>query len=247
MGCPVVGPPLREVVPGECEVGVDEYQPVVGGSASLPRVARRRPERKSVSRSASSPSSSWLWPLGSAAVGPARPRPIFVEIFSGAGRLSKAFETRGWDVVAWDVTSGPQQELTVKSARDRLLTLVRRANFVHLATPCSTFSTARRGLPGRPDGPLRSRLCPYGLPDLPDPLKKKVVAANLLVRLTAKVIRIALESAIPVPLENPRRSALWRLPCLAAVLAKSSFVHCDSCQFGAPWRKSSRLATWGGA
>eukprot|EP00972_Heterocapsa_arctica_P022513 3310733-Heterocapsa_arctica.AAC.1 len=81
----------------------------------------------------------------------------------------------GWWVIEWDVKLGPEYDLLVPGNLRRLLSWIAIADWIHLGTPCSSFSTARRGKPGSPGGPLRTVAHPMGLPGLPekDALKVK--------------------------------------------------------------------------
>ena len=90
---------------------------------------------------------------------------VFLEIFSGAGALSATLRRRGWKVIEWDIVHGASFDLTVAANIRRLYDMVRSADLVHLGTPCTSFSVARRGRIGDPLGPLRSIASPMGLPN----------------------------------------------------------------------------------
>ena len=127
----------------------------------------------------------------------------------------------------------------------RLLSRVPAASVVHLGTPCSSFSTARRGKLGSPGGPIRSKLHPMGLPELRPGDAEKVKLGNKLLRLSVRVINLCCLHNIPVSLENPRRSRLWWTPCMLQRLRRGGHKVClDFCRFGTPWQKSTTFAVW---
>ena len=69
---------------------------------------------------------------------------------------------------------------------------------------------------------------------------------NQLAHYTARVIAWCTRHRVPVVLENPQTSRLWLLPRIAKLIPQcSSDVVFDHCQFGALWRKPTRLIGWG--
>ena len=171
----------------------------------------------------------------------------FLEIFAGAGILSAAFRARGWTTIEWDIKQGKHFDLCSTKPLRQCLAEARRAQWVHLATPCSSFSTARRGHPGSPGGPLRSRAHPLGLPGLAPGDAAKVAVGNLLARRTAQVIRFCRKRGIPVSLENPTSSRLWIHPAVRRLLPTAVVSRADFCQFGTSWRKQTTFVSWGSA
>ena len=166
------------------------------------------------------------------------------EIFSGSGRLSDAVERLGWASTRWDIKVAAAHDLTRPSAVRRLLTALPAASWVHLGTPCASFSIARRGRVGRPGGPLRSRRFPMGIPGLSEADQSRVDIGNKLLGVTLQVIRWCLRRGVPVSLENPRSSRLWQVPAVKRLVARGEAVRTDYCQFGTPWRKSTTFAFW---
>ena len=69
---------------------------------------------------------------------------IFVEVFAGCGRMSRAAAAQGFTVVAWDILYSTSHDLTFRRNRVMLLRLCLSAAYVHLGIPCDTFSRARR-------------------------------------------------------------------------------------------------------
>ena len=113
-------------------------------------------------------------------------RKTAVDIFSGSGRLAACLRQRGWHAIEWDIKGDGQYDLTKPRNVKRLISVVAAADYVHLAVPCNSFSTARRGHPGAPRGPLRTNSSPFGLPGLSDRDFDKVLVGNFFVKLRVK-------------------------------------------------------------
>ena len=65
---------------------------------------------------------------------------------------------------------------------------------------------------------------------------------------SAQIIRACVRAKVPCFLENPRSSKLFLAPPLARLLKLHScqeFVS-DYCQYGAPWRKITKVCAWFG-
>ena len=112
---------------------------------------------------------------------------------------------------------------------------------VHLGTPCASFSRAR-DRPGGPP-PLRSNAMVGGLPGLRECDQVKVTVGNLLAAFTISILTVCKRMVIPGTAENPQTSRLWIFPCVANFLQVKGVVSvtADYCQFGMPWRKSTRI------
>ena len=91
---------------------------------------------------------------------------VFLEIFSGSGRLGKEVaQVTGWPTLLWDLELGEQYDLLVFSNRLKIRQWI-KAGWIrgfHLGTPCESFTRARDIPPGPP--PLRSDQQPLGLSD----------------------------------------------------------------------------------
>ena len=115
-----------------------------------------------------------------------------------------------------------------------------------LETQCSSWSRARRGPPGSGWAAIRDNNHILGLPNLSEADENKVLLGNIHARNTASIIRICLRHHVPCMLENPLTSMLWKYPALLHLQDHSSFEShtLDQCQFGAPWRKATRIGAW---
>ena len=91
-----------------------------------------------------------------------------VDLFSGSGALTKEFRKQGWTTSASDLKNGETFDVLKRHNLTRLLGEIGCSRRVHIATPCSSFSQARKGRPGAAGGPLRSTSSPHGLAGFPD-------------------------------------------------------------------------------
>ena len=169
---------------------------------------------------------------------------VFVEIFSGCGRLGrKVSELCGWPVLLWDISFGTDYDLTIPKNQQLLLGWARSGLIcgAHLGTPCNSFSRAR-DQPGGPP-PLRSDLQPLGLQGLRPGDALKVKLGNALLRFSVRFLCVCLLMMIPCTLENPARSRLWICPPMVAFLRRRlvQSVQVEFCAFGTAWRKSTRF------
>jgi len=117
-----------------------------------------------------------------------------------------------------------------------------------LGTPCSSWSTARRGRPGSPGGPLRTVECIWGVPEaLARPKDAaKIEVGNRTMRMSARLLAAAIRRGIPCAIENPASSRIWHAPPIAQLaLREDTCCHVlDFCQFGSRHRKRTRLLSW---
>jgi hypothetical protein len=172
-------------------------------------------------------------------------RPIFLEVCAGSAILSffvSALSRTGVQVVAIDNEANRHSpkvpilklDLRQKDQVHLILQLISSGSVAgsHLAVPCGTCSRARE-IPlknGFGPKPLRSDLCPFGLPGLSEEDARRVQAANEIYE-SAFDIMDALHLALAViGLENPDRSILWLFPRAIDFLTKgfvdSRFQHC---------------------
>ncbi len=76
---------------------------------------------------------------------------------------------------------------------------------IHLGTPCSSFSRARRGTPP----PLRDALRIMGLDGLSIKDQERVKIGNALMTFSFGVLMLCHRLLIPATLENPATSMIW--------------------------------------
>ena len=171
---------------------------------------------------------------------------VFLELFAGSGGLSQAVRNLGHAVISFEITSGPQFDLTNHNVIHTVLSWIKGGLVVGLwcGTPCTTWSRARRG--GNGPGPLRNNDNLFGLPN-PSPCDaEKIRVGNKTMYATSRLIACAIKLSIPVILENPATSMLWLAPPIKKLCERvSCYNHIlDFCSFGTPWRKRTRFAIW---
>ena len=165
---------------------------------------------------------------------------LFVEIFSGEGKLCKAMARLGYHIVAWDIVGGAQFDLDISANRQSLLRLVGSADMVHLGPPCSSFSIARRS------AAPRSRQFPWGKPGLCLADQLRVDHGNRMLLICCTIIRLLCRQGKPVSLENPTSSRMFICGCLTRLIHKwsGSVVKTVCCAFGTPWMKATSFCVW---
>ena len=165
------------------------------------------------------------------------------EIFAGKGALSLWLERAGLKVLPGvDTVEGPWHwDLSSESVLKRVFQHIRQhgIRYVHLGTPCSSFSMALRGA-----ARTRSKANPLG-----DPSWGRDRTANTLVRNSVRIIRYMERLGGYWSLENPLSSLIWCFPGLAELRSSRHFVRFDQCAYGAaipgegPCRKSTAVLT----
>ena len=165
---------------------------------------------------------------------------VFIEIFSGSGRLGKTVSRElNIPVLLWDICLGPSYDLRSRRNRTLIIGWLRSKRIAggHLGTPCNSFTRARDHPPGPP--PLRSNLHVLGLPGLSPADQAKVSDSNLFMRFSMQLLVVALQIVVPFTCENPATSRLWLCPQVQYVLRRkcAQTWTAEFCMFGAPWRK----------
>jgi hypothetical protein len=168
--------------------------------------------------------------------------PVFLEVFSGSGRLGKAMSSQGFTVLLWDIEMGPEYDLRRRDKQHLIFSWVRSGAVwgSHIGTPCSSFSRARDHGPGPP--PLRSDAFPLGLPDLSRPCDvSKVKDGNTLMYFSAALCQLLITFGIKFSLENPSRSRLWICAPFLRLLKRKivKFEITEFCMWGTDWRKAT--------
>ena len=169
---------------------------------------------------------------------------VFLELFSGSARLSRCAQTYGYGAVSLDISMGHHGDLTnpIVGQVVRSWLKSRMICALWIATPCSSWSRARRDLYG---GGPRSRQAIFGIPNLSAVDQRRVAAGNATAVASAKFLRAACKARVPRGLENPRNSLLWACPPIAAAVRAGEIRSVDFCSYGAPWRKRTGLCFWG--
>ena len=134
-------------------------------------------------------------------------KPVFLDLFSGKGGLSKAVESFGGYSLQWDIKRGEAYDLTAKKNARKIIDWMRGGKIwgTHLAMLCKSWSMARRGGTAPP---LRSKKRPWGLPGLSAEDKEKARIGNVLLEHSLTIMRVAKELGMPFAFENPHSSRL---------------------------------------
>ena len=171
-----------------------------------------------------------------------------LELFSGCAVLSRTFCQHGFAAEAWDIEYNSFCDLSNPEVLTSILDRIRAREFsyVHLGTPCTTWSRARRD-DGRGPPPLRDDHANlFGFSQLTTTDQSKVRMGNSLLNISIEVFLACMEANVAVSMENPASSRIWLTPDIQTLLHKgASFQHTTFCAFGTPWRKATSFLTWG--
>lgn len=174
--------------------------------------------------------------------------PFFLEIFSGTARLTEHVAALGIPVlppIDIETSEWVPRPVDILDAAlwDRVVTLAHHGAifFVHLGTPCNTFSAARK-LDGGPPR-LRSEASPLGLADLSFENRNLVTLGNMSLDRSVEIAEVVLSAGGNFSIESPLKSLLWSTPAMLALsqLARALDLDFDQCAFGAPSVKPTRL------
>ena len=208
---------IDEVSPPPPEAPVAEFE---SPKALPPSVAKERPVRR-----------------GHVVRGPvSRPRrsldrdsKVCLELFSGKGELSAALRREALTVIAFEILRGAEYDLTRRTTQQSVLSLVRsgRVAYVHLGTPCTVWSVARRGITNWTKA------------------KRKEEVSVALTLFSVEVFKECARCGVPVSLENPLSSKLWQFFPVRELLSLPScrFIELDLCRFGSDYRKPTAILT----
>ena len=164
---------------------------------------------------------------------------LFVEVFSGSCRLSKACHSLDFRCTAIDKDPGRSEnfpvyicDITNEEQFLNLRTYLEKERsailHAHFAPSCGTASRAReRPIPGFKTAPkpLRSDAHPDGLPNLSESEHQRVSEANRSYAAMSQLIFVLVELGVSISIENPRNSLLWKTSFLKHLLGKLPTYH----------------------
>ena len=175
---------------------------------------------------------------------------LFLELFAGSCRMARSFAMHGIPAESFEVTRDARENVFSPENTGSIFARMKKGRIclVWSGIACASWSRARRGRgygcgfppPLRGDTPDTI----WGLPGLNSKDRWRVKLGNQSARWMVRVIRHAIKTKTPLIMENPATSRLWLCPPIRRLLASASVVTLDACQYGAPWRKSTRLAAW---
>ena len=110
--------------------------------------------------------------------------------------------------------------------------------YMHFGQPCNTLTIARYPR-------IRSIEYPEGFPWLRGKLRDDVELGNTIVNHTFKIMELCCERGIPISIENPHSSYLWKLPVFLKWAERWSpdVVVLDYCRFGTLYRTRIQMNT----
>ena len=152
------------------------------------------------------------------------------ELFCGEGRLTQAFAHHGLKHLdGVDIRNGKHHDLTRKHVQDLVLEIISSGviGYVHLGTPCTVFSRARRGIVNSHKAQLKERIgCELAF-------------------FTVEVIRLCQLKNIAWTLENPLSSRLWEFPGILELHGCDNVhsVTFPMCAYGEDFKKPTKLLT----
>ena len=116
---------------------------------------------------------------------------MILECFAGEGSVAKALRKLGYAVITFEIDDGPEFDLTKATVQNMIGGWIRGGCVLGIlfGTPCSSWSSARRGVPGTPGGPMRTKLYPMGLPNLSPADQHRVTIGNRTLLATLQIIR----------------------------------------------------------
>ena len=181
--------------------------------------------------------------------------PLFLEIFSGTGRITSAIRAAGMDAIGIDKQKVPGADvppvlLDITSPQGKsLLHVCGRLKGFWAAPACGTCSAARNIPRFAPDGtpiavpkPLRSRRFPDGLPFLAPPDARRVDLANASYQALSEAISIGISRRLVMAIENPLNSLYWHTTPWQAHRNHFDFVTLQQCAFTGRRPKWTALA-----
>lgn len=186
---------------------------------------------------------------------------LFVEIFAGTARLSKAAREIGMEALPVDKTAARSTQIHIAqydvSEPEQLAALMEvlenekhRIAAVHLAPACGTASKARekklrswakKGF--KIPQPLRSVKKPMGVDGLTGLDKIRTEAANQVYAATAQIVAFCIRFDILCSVENPENSLFWLYPDVVQVMqsVQGSSTSFHNCMHGG---KRKKLTKW---
>eukprot|EP00438_Fugacium_kawagutii_P030000 Skav225301 [mRNA] locus=scaffold445:112717:116856:+ [translate_table: standard] len=155
---------------------------------------------------------------------------MFLEIFSGTGRLTEAMGTSGISHVSGvDYISGAEFDVRRRSTQHVILEWIRRGifGFIHFGTPCTIWSRARHNV-------VESNAT-----------RAKEELGLEMALFTAAAIRACWDAGTHFALENPRTSKLFGFhPLVCAIHRGTTYtVDFDMCRYKEEYRESTRIIT----
>jgi len=174
---------------------------------------------------------------------------VFLELFSGSGRVGQAVKMKGGAVIFFDIEEDPRFDLTRSDVQGVLWLWVGRGVVwgAWLGTCCVTWSRASWSKGPGWYNSYRSQENLWGeLSKLSPKAKAKAILGNAMAIFSIKFLEAIGNQPLAVAaLENPAESVLFKLPEFQAMerrFPKKAFrTTVDYCQYGARWKKPTTI------
>jgi len=171
-------------------------------------------------------------------------RGLFLELWSGSAGLSQAMAEAGAEILGGvDICQLPSEDLLDLGFVEVLLQVISRGlcKLVHMGVVCTTFSIA-----AKPAYRFKNKEgMTQTFPNLPEHKRLKAALGDWFLHLALVVFGLQVETGGYASIENPGTSMLWHVSDL--VLRANEwgliFVAWDMCQYGAAFKKYSKLLT----
>ena len=159
--------------------------------------------------------------------------------FAGCGIVSRQVRALGFTTREWELLKGGDCDLTRPAVLRPVRQMARRGQILSafLAPPCGSFSLINRSV-------SRSKCDPWGLgPQESEKARASVTVGNRCMKAAIQIIKWLEQEKVPWIMEHPLSSRAWYIPFFNTLLRKDHVValDLDQCQYGVPWRKSTRL------
>ena len=153
---------------------------------------------------------------------------VFWELFSGEGNLSKAMRSHRLFVhTPLDIKQDPSLDLTIEPVQRQVRQWIvdGHVDYLHMGTPCTVFSRARRGIKNFTKARFNERIgCELAF-------------------FSCELARLCSKLDVKWSIENPQSSRIWSLDCIQDLFGLPDAVVIDfpMCVYGQPFKKPTRL------
>lgn len=153
---------------------------------------------------------------------------LFLEVFSGTGRLTEAFGRQGFATARpIDVLNGSHHDLRRRATQLAILSRVRAGwfSYVHIGVPCTVFSRAR-----------------HAIRNVQSAREKERLGIEFLL-FSLELVETCIRYKVVWSLENPRSSRIFEFPLMTRLVASPSTFRCDVdfCMYGEAFKKPTTI------
>ena len=224
----------RQPWPDPAECGEDQYDQVDPKKHQAPFISEVPKPFRNISDQKLVLLQSWI----------SKGQGLFLELWCGTAGLTRAITALGFECLGGvDVCHPEAEDLLDLGFVELLLKVVRARIFrlVHMGVVCTTFSIAARPAYRYRDD--EGWTCTFG--GLPEHKRAKAAIGDRFVHLAVAISEIQLDGGNSISIENPGSSLFWSVRAVYALMKRwNLFLFAwDMCQFGAPFKKFTKLLT----